>query len=105
MSIRTLCILAAVLSALPLSGAAAQQAPDPLRVPVLALTDSVNVPAHPVPAPTSLVLRREEPLPTFRFNLASEPALAAPPAAGQHTFVVSTLALVLGVILLVVLID
>jgi hypothetical protein len=105
MSIRTVCILAAVLCALPLSGAAAQQASDSVKVPVPALTESVNVPANPVPAPASLVLLREEPLPTFRFNLASVPALAAPPAAGQHTFVVSTLALVLGIILLVVLID
>lgn len=105
MSIRTACILAAVLCALPLSGVAAQQATDSVRVPVPALTENVNVAANQVQAPTSIVLQREEPLPTYRFNPTSEPALAAAPAAGQHTFVVSTLALVLGIILLVVLID
>lgn len=105
MSIRNVCILAAVLCALPLSGVAAQQASDSVKAPVPALTESVNVPANQVQAPTSIVLQREAPLPTYRFDLNSESALAAPPAAGQHTFVVSTLALVLGVILLVVLID
>ena len=103
MSIRSVVLLAAVLCALPLSGAAAQQVSDSTKVPVPALTESVNVPANQVPAPTSLMLQRQEPLPSVR--LAPAPSLAAPPAEGQHVFVVSTLALVLGIILLVVLID
>jgi len=103
MSIRSVVLLAAVLCALPLSGAAAQQATDSESQPVSALTESVNVPADLLPAPTSLVLLPDEPLPSSRFTLA--PALAAPPAAGQHTIVISTLSLVLAIILLVVLID
>jgi len=119
MSVRTVFMLAAMLCALPLGGAAAQQASDSLRVPVPALTESVNVPASPLPAPTSVVLQRQEslpaptsvvlqrpePLPAVRLNLTPAPALAAPAVAGQHTFVISTLALVLGIILIVVLID
>ena len=119
MSIRTVVFSAAVLCALPLSGAAAQQvsgaaaqqvsgaaaqqASDPVTVPVPALTETANVPANPQPARTSLMLQRPEQLPAYRLTPA--PALAAPAAEGQHVFVISTLALVLGVILLVVLID
>jgi hypothetical protein len=102
MSIRNVLVLAAALCVLPLSSVAAQQATDSARVPVSALTESVNVPADPLPAPTSFMLQRPEMLAAI--SLTPAPSLAAPPA-GQHVFVVSTLALVLGIILLVVLID
>src|SRR5512143_2478665 len=75
MSIRTVVLLAAVLCALPLSGAAAQQAADSVRGPVPALTESVNVPATQAPAPASLMLQRQQPLAPIR--LAPAPSLAA----------------------------
>ena len=103
MSIRNVLVLAAALCVLPLSSVAAQQATESARVPVSALTESVNVPADPLPVSTSFMLQRPEMLAAI--SLTPAPSLAAPPAAGQHVFVVSTLALVLGIILLVVLID
>jgi hypothetical protein len=80
---------------------AAQQAPDPTRVTVPASSAGVSSPSA-LPGPRlSPEFQRAEP--TLARSTASEGSFLAV-ASGQHTIVISTLALVLAVIIIVLLV-
>jgi hypothetical protein len=93
MSIRAVVVLAAALCAAPLAVSAAQQAPDPARVTPASSAGASSPSALPGPRLSPEFTRAE---PTLALSTTS---------AGQHTIVISTLALVLAVILLVLLIK
>ena len=102
MSIRAVAVLAAALCAAPLAESAAQQAPDSARVAEPASSASVSSPST-LPGPRlSPQFQRVEP--TLARSTTSETSSLAV-ADGQHTIVISTLVLVLGVIILVLLIK
>jgi hypothetical protein len=102
MSIRAVVVLVAALCAAPLAESAAQQAPDSARVAVPASSASVSSPST-LPGPRlSPQFQRVEP--TLARSPTSETSSLAV-ADGQHTIVISTLVLVLGVIILVLLIK
>ena len=99
MSIRGVVILAAVLCAAPLTVLAAQQptVSAPIAAPPAAPAQ-VSAPVAPLPVPGPALSPQFE---------RTAPALARSPmaAGGNHTIVISTLALVLGIIIIVLLVT
>ena len=104
MSIRPIAFLATLLCVAPLTVAAAYQAPDSAFAPVPTPNPAqISSPSSPPPGPRlSSQFERADPI-LIPSNTSRQSFFVD--EGGHHTFVISTLALVLGIVLLVVLIS
>ena len=94
-------ILAAALCAAPLAAATAQQSPDSAQVRIAATSASGSPVGTTLPGPR-VSLAYQQVAPTPAPSRLSEHATFQ--EGGRHTYTISTLALVLGVIIIVLLI-